>query len=54
MERVERLFPGGLRERLRDHIETDVQDEVCAMRKDIRDLRFLLAQGVAPAGIHER
>ena len=32
-------------EHAREHIETDLHAEVRAMRKDIRDLRFLLAQG---------
>jgi len=32
-------------ERAREHIETDLHAEVRSMRKDIRDLRILLAQG---------
>lgn len=37
-----------------EHIESDLHAEVRAMRKDIRDLRILLAQGVTAAGTHER
>lgn len=41
-------------EHAREHIESDLYAEVRAMRKDIRDPRFLLAQGVTTAGTHER